>query len=130
MMGRKVGAVVLGVVVVAMVACSGHHRVSGLTGLQAVKTVDEDWGACLKLVYVPVNHASGAEADNAGRPGVLIKLARHANFFVTDPGTAGSQATPADQNTTKLLRQAEAIQPDCVGKRSGTLPPNFAGSSP
>lgn len=128
MIGRKV---VAGLTVSLMVAaCSGAHRVSGLTGLQAVKTVDEDWGACLARVSVPVSHAYGGRADNGGQGGMLIKLARHANFFVNDPGKPDSHATPADQNTAKLLDQAEAMQPDCAGKRSGTLPPAFAGSSP
>lgn len=130
MVGRGWGATAAASVMALAAACSGHHRVSGLTGLQAVKTVDANWGACLKLVYVPVSHASGGAADNGGRTGILISLARHANFFVNDPGGPDSHATPADQNTAKLLAQAEAIQPDCIGKRSGTLPPYFAGSPP
>jgi hypothetical protein len=127
MVGRTVLAAVFGVGAVLSSGCSGPHHISYLEGLQSVKAIDQQWGACLKVVGVTVTHGStGAGADEAGQSGLLIKLFGHANFFVTDWGTPHATAVPADDMTRKLVARAEAQQPDCSGRPSGLLPPTFA----
>jgi hypothetical protein len=131
-MQRIIARAIMMSAVVFVVACGGGHGM-GLSGLLGVKTVDQDWGACLKAVNVTVSHASGRSADNAGVPGMFLRFgdfAHRASFFVTDIGTPNARATAADNHTTGLLRQAEGMQPNCAGQRSGELPADFAGTSP
>jgi hypothetical protein len=113
-------------------ACAANHLgpfPTGLVGLKAVRTVDQDWGECLRLVGVRMGGIRGEVGDQAGTPGIILTfLGPRAEFLVLHPGQPESEtATPENDAARKLVAQAQAIRPSCPGKPSGTLPPAFAG---
>jgi hypothetical protein len=112
--------------------CGSNHLgpfPTGLAGLKAVRTIDDDFGACLKLVGVRVGHgANGQLGDQSGVPGIVITLHdAGVSFFVnSSQSTASQTASPVNRAAQQMIARAEGISPGCAGKPSGTLPPDFA----
>ena len=87
-------------------------------GPRAVQAVIQQWGACLEVVAVPLNTASGTATQQGGQPGLLITLPRGATtakgvtFFVSE--SPRMTATPANANARTLIARAKAIRPNCA----------------
>jgi hypothetical protein len=85
-----------------------------------VQAVIQQWGACLEVVAVPFNTASGSATQQGGQPGLLITLPRGATaskgvtFFVSE--SPRMTATPANANASAVIARAEAIRPTCPGQ--------------